>query len=44
MRRVLSPLRSVPIIFAQIVRQNCRIMQKSLPSIGRQGFFFEGEL
>lgn len=44
MRRVLSPLRSAPIIFAQVVRQNCRIMQKSLPSIGRQGFFFKREL
>ncbi len=45
MRRVLPlPLRSAPIVFAQVMRQNCRIMQKSLPSIGRQGFFFKGDL
>ena len=45
MRRYPSALpRSAPIVFAQVVRQNCRIMQKSLPSIGRQGFFFMGEL
>ena len=45
MRRHPSTLlRSAPLIFAQVVLQNCRIMQKSLPSIGRQGFFFKGDL
>ena len=43
-RRPSAFLRSAPIIFAQVVLQNCRIMQKSLPSIGRQGFFFKREL
>ncbi|EJU28654.1 hypothetical protein HMPREF1153_2204 [Selenomonas sp. CM52] len=45
MRRHPSALlRSAPLVFAQVVRQNCRIMQKSLPSIERQGFLFKGEL
>ena len=43
-RRPSAFLRSAQLVFAQVVLQNCRIMQKSLPSIGRQGFFFKGDL
>lgn len=43
-RRPSAFLRSAQLTFAQVVRQNCRIVQKSLPSIGRQGFFFKGDL